>query len=128
MAKRRTSILKERQLKLESQLEILGVVGVDIIHKTKDSERKFLDTKFRVEVRLEEVVDLLEAEEDKTAGALRIFDGEKLQDKVDQLKDTVTIKASNPYDHGQPEKEVEKDSGLGRNKVSAIGSAEKKTE
>lgn len=62
MARRKVSILKERKMKLSSQVEILNDIYEMIDFKTKDSEKKFLDKKLRLEIRLEEVKELLEEE------------------------------------------------------------------
>ncbi len=62
MARRKVSILKERKMKLSSQVEILDDIHEMIDFKTKDSEKKFLDKKLRLEIRLEEVEELLHEE------------------------------------------------------------------
>ncbi len=46
-------------MKLSAQVEILDEVKEIIKFKTQDSEKKFLDKKLRLEIRLEEVEELL---------------------------------------------------------------------
>ncbi len=62
MARRKVSILRERKMKLSAQVEILEEIKEIIKFKTQDSEKKFLDKKLRLEIRLEEVDELLEEE------------------------------------------------------------------
>ncbi len=64
MARRSMSILKERKLKLSTELAILREVNVEDF-RTKEIQKKFLDKVFRMEVRLEEVDELLLEEEKK---------------------------------------------------------------
>lgn len=62
MARRAMSISKERKFKLESQLEILGKLIKVENFKTKEVQRKYLDKVLRLEIALEEVTLMVEAE------------------------------------------------------------------
>ncbi len=64
MARRSMSILRERKLKLSTEIAILEEINVEDF-KTKDIQKKFLDKKLRLGIRLEEVAELLVEEEKK---------------------------------------------------------------
>ncbi len=62
MARRTMSISRERKFKLESQLEILGKLIKVEDFRTKEVQRNYLDKKLRLEIALEEVTLMVEAE------------------------------------------------------------------
>lgn len=63
MARRKASLLKDRAMRLAAQLKILREVGPKIVHRNKDSEAIFDRSLLYIEIRLEEVNELLGIEE-----------------------------------------------------------------
>ena len=104
MARRAMSISKERKFKLESQLEILNELIKVEDFRTKEIQKNYLDKKLRLEIRLEEVELLVEAEGKKRV----VKEVDDNEGKGDESEKQISDRSDNPED-GVMDEAIEKE-------------------